>query len=212
MTLQRGGNAAHLDLGGERGEAIVRAMRDQLGLTVTNVEPFGLEGSGGSSPAADDPGRRHPGVREGVLDQPRTRRPLVSRDPGGPVRPAGGRDADGLGAAPRDLRGLRASLAPRRRGRRRANLRRRRADPEPRVHARHGVLRGRPEPQRLGRGRHRDRRGPRPRSASLGRGVRPPRPEACEPPGRRVATCSSWMSRRWRCGRRRGAKPSTWRT
>ena len=50
VTLQRGGNAAHLDLGGERGEAIVQAMRDQLGLTVTKVEPFGLEGSGGSSP------------------------------------------------------------------------------------------------------------------------------------------------------------------
>jgi tRNA A-37 threonylcarbamoyl transferase component Bud32 len=50
VTLRRGGNAAHLDLGGERGEAIVRAMHDQLGLTVTNVEPFGLEGSGGSSP------------------------------------------------------------------------------------------------------------------------------------------------------------------
>jgi tRNA A-37 threonylcarbamoyl transferase component Bud32 len=50
VTLRRRGNAAHLDLGGERGEAIVRAMRDQLGLTVTNVEPFGLEGSGGSSP------------------------------------------------------------------------------------------------------------------------------------------------------------------
>jgi tRNA A-37 threonylcarbamoyl transferase component Bud32 len=50
VTLRRGGNAAHLDLGGERGEAIVRAMRDQLGLTVTVVEPFGLEGSGGSSP------------------------------------------------------------------------------------------------------------------------------------------------------------------
>jgi tRNA A-37 threonylcarbamoyl transferase component Bud32 len=50
VTLRRGGNAAHLDLGGERGEAIVRAMRDQLGMTVTNVEPFGLEGSGGSSP------------------------------------------------------------------------------------------------------------------------------------------------------------------
>jgi tRNA A-37 threonylcarbamoyl transferase component Bud32 len=50
VTLQRGGNAAHLDLGGERGEAIVRAMQDQLGLAVTNVEPFGLEGSGGSSP------------------------------------------------------------------------------------------------------------------------------------------------------------------
>src|SRR5688572_23890199 len=50
VTLERGGNAAHLDLGGERGDAIVRAMRDQLGLTVTVVEPFGLEGSGGSSP------------------------------------------------------------------------------------------------------------------------------------------------------------------
>ena len=50
VTLERGGNAAHLDLGGERGEAIVGAMRDQLGLTVTVVEPFGLEGSGGSSP------------------------------------------------------------------------------------------------------------------------------------------------------------------
>jgi tRNA A-37 threonylcarbamoyl transferase component Bud32 len=50
VTLRRGGNTAHLDLGGERGEAIVRAMRDQLGLAVTNVEPFGLEGSGGSSP------------------------------------------------------------------------------------------------------------------------------------------------------------------
>ena len=173
------------------------------------VRPGGL---GRILPAADDPGRRHPRLREGVLHQPRTRRPLVSRDPGGPVRPAGGRDADGLGAAPRDLRGLCAPLAPRRRGRRRANLRRRRADPEPRVHARHGVLRGRPEPQRLGRGRHRDRRRPRSRSASLGRGVRPSRPEAREPPGRRVATCSSWMSRLWRCGRRRGAKPSTWRT
>jgi tRNA A-37 threonylcarbamoyl transferase component Bud32 len=50
VTLRRGGNAAHLDLGGERGEAIVRAMGDQLGIAVTSVEPFGLEGSGGSSP------------------------------------------------------------------------------------------------------------------------------------------------------------------
>ncbi len=152
VTLQRGGNAAHLDLGGERGEAIVRAMRDQLGLTVTSVEPFGLEGSGGSSPLRMTLDDGVPRLREGVLDQPRTRRPLVSGGPGGPVRPTGGRDADGLGAAARDLRGLCASLPARRWGWRRANLRRRRADPEPRVHARHGVLRGRPEPQRLGRG------------------------------------------------------------
>ena len=50
VTFRRGGNAAHLDLGGDRGSAIVTAMRDQLGLVVTEVEPFGLEGSGGSSP------------------------------------------------------------------------------------------------------------------------------------------------------------------
>jgi membrane-associated phospholipid phosphatase/tRNA A-37 threonylcarbamoyl transferase component Bud32 len=50
VSYARGGTAAHLDLGGERGAAIVRAMADQLGLTVTEVKPFGLEGSGGSSP------------------------------------------------------------------------------------------------------------------------------------------------------------------
>jgi hypothetical protein len=50
VTFRTSGTAAHLDLSGERGEAIVNAMRDQLGLVVTNVEPFGLEGSGGSSP------------------------------------------------------------------------------------------------------------------------------------------------------------------
>jgi hypothetical protein len=50
VTYRRGGTAAHLDLGGERGAAIVRAMADQLAMTVTEVKAFGLEGSGGSSP------------------------------------------------------------------------------------------------------------------------------------------------------------------
>ena len=50
VTYARGGNAAHLDLGGARGRAVVRAMADQIGLDVTEVRPFGLEGSGGSSP------------------------------------------------------------------------------------------------------------------------------------------------------------------
>ncbi|MET0801462.1 MAG: hypothetical protein ABWZ53_09875, partial [Actinomycetota bacterium] len=50
VSYRRGGNAAHLDLGGARAEAVKRAMADQLGLEVTDVEPFGLEGSGGSSP------------------------------------------------------------------------------------------------------------------------------------------------------------------
>lgn len=50
VSYSRGGKSAHLDLGGARGEAIVRAIHDQLGLTVIEVEPFGLSGSGGSSP------------------------------------------------------------------------------------------------------------------------------------------------------------------
>jgi tRNA A-37 threonylcarbamoyl transferase component Bud32 len=41
---------AHLDVSGHRGEAIVRALHDQLGVVVTAVKPFGLEGSGGSTP------------------------------------------------------------------------------------------------------------------------------------------------------------------
>jgi tRNA A-37 threonylcarbamoyl transferase component Bud32/membrane-associated phospholipid phosphatase len=46
----RRGRAAHLDVTGTRGEAIVRALQDQLGLLATAVEPFGLAGSGGSTP------------------------------------------------------------------------------------------------------------------------------------------------------------------
>jgi len=46
----RGGRSAHLDLGGARGEAIRSALKDQLGLVVTEVQPFGMTGSGGSTP------------------------------------------------------------------------------------------------------------------------------------------------------------------
>jgi tRNA A-37 threonylcarbamoyl transferase component Bud32/membrane-associated phospholipid phosphatase len=41
---------AHLDVSGERGAAIVRALHDQLGVIATDVAPFGLAGSGGSTP------------------------------------------------------------------------------------------------------------------------------------------------------------------
>jgi tRNA A-37 threonylcarbamoyl transferase component Bud32/membrane-associated phospholipid phosphatase len=44
------GRPAHLDVTGERGDAIVRALQDQLGLLATDVTPFGLAGSGGSTP------------------------------------------------------------------------------------------------------------------------------------------------------------------
>jgi tRNA A-37 threonylcarbamoyl transferase component Bud32/membrane-associated phospholipid phosphatase len=44
------GRPAHLDVSGERGEAIIRALHDQLGVLATDVVPFGLAGSGGSTP------------------------------------------------------------------------------------------------------------------------------------------------------------------
>ena len=50
VSYRRGGNAAHLDLGGARAHAVKQAMAEQVGLDVSEVEPFGLEGSGGSSP------------------------------------------------------------------------------------------------------------------------------------------------------------------
>ena len=50
VSYTRGGTAAHLELKGARTDAIIRAMRDQLGLTVTEVTSFGDEGSGGSTP------------------------------------------------------------------------------------------------------------------------------------------------------------------
>jgi tRNA A-37 threonylcarbamoyl transferase component Bud32 len=49
VTYRRG-RAAHLDVGGRRGKAIRRALEDQLGITVAEIEPFGLSGSAGSTP------------------------------------------------------------------------------------------------------------------------------------------------------------------
>jgi tRNA A-37 threonylcarbamoyl transferase component Bud32 len=49
VTYRRG-RSAHLDIGGARGQAIRRALEDQLGLIVEEVKPFGLAGSAGSTP------------------------------------------------------------------------------------------------------------------------------------------------------------------
>ena len=49
VTWKRG-VAAHLDVTGARGEAIKQAVGEQLGLEVLEIKPFGLEGSGGSTP------------------------------------------------------------------------------------------------------------------------------------------------------------------
>jgi tRNA A-37 threonylcarbamoyl transferase component Bud32 len=52
---------AHLDVSGARGDAIRVAMQEQLGFTVLEMKPVGLEGSGGSTPlkmrVVDESGR-----------------------------------------------------------------------------------------------------------------------------------------------------------
>ena len=49
VTYRRG-KAAHLDVTGVRGDAIVKAVEDQLGYAVLEAKPVGLTGSGGSTP------------------------------------------------------------------------------------------------------------------------------------------------------------------
>jgi hypothetical protein len=44
------GKTAHLDVTGRRADAITSAVRDQLGLTIVEIKPVGLAGSGGSTP------------------------------------------------------------------------------------------------------------------------------------------------------------------
>jgi tRNA A-37 threonylcarbamoyl transferase component Bud32 len=46
----RRGKTAHLDVTGRRGEAIRRAVEEQLGVDLVDVKPFALSGSGGSTP------------------------------------------------------------------------------------------------------------------------------------------------------------------
>ena len=105
-----GGKKAHLDVGGERGEAIRRALQDQLGLTVVDLKPVGLAGSGGSTPLRLRVARRsrHVPVREALRDEPRPSRSLVQARTHGDLRPARGRGPVLVGAAARPVRGLHA--------------------------------------------------------------------------------------------------------
>ncbi len=50
VTYGKRGRSAHLDLGGRRGDAIRKAVHEQLGLDVVSLKAFGLGGSGGSTP------------------------------------------------------------------------------------------------------------------------------------------------------------------
>jgi membrane-associated phospholipid phosphatase/tRNA A-37 threonylcarbamoyl transferase component Bud32 len=49
-VVYRRGRTAHVDVTGRRGEAIRKAVSDQLGLTVREIKPVGLESSAGSTP------------------------------------------------------------------------------------------------------------------------------------------------------------------
>jgi hypothetical protein len=49
VTYRRG-KTAHLNVDGERGAALRHAVQEQLGLTVLEIKPVGLAGSGGSTP------------------------------------------------------------------------------------------------------------------------------------------------------------------
>jgi len=49
-VVYRRGRTAHVDVTGRRGKAIRQAMREQLGLEVTDIKPVGLESSAGSTP------------------------------------------------------------------------------------------------------------------------------------------------------------------
>lgn len=50
----RTGKQAHLDVGGQRGDAIRRALRDQLNVDALSVQPIHLESSSGSTPLRID--------------------------------------------------------------------------------------------------------------------------------------------------------------
>jgi membrane-associated phospholipid phosphatase len=60
-VVYRRGRTAHVDVTGRRGAAIRQAVRDQLGLTVLEITPVGLESSAGSTPlrltVEGDPGQ-----------------------------------------------------------------------------------------------------------------------------------------------------------
>ena len=86
-----GAHGAHLDLGGARGEAIRRALKEQMSIEVASIEPFGLRRLRRLQPdaaAAGRPAGRIP-VRQALCAFARTRGPLVQTRPAAAVRPAG---------------------------------------------------------------------------------------------------------------------------
>ena len=210
VTYKRG-KTAHLDVGGRRGEAIRRAVHDQLGLTVLDVRPIGLAGSGGSTPllitVAGDPDTKLFGKLYAMSHVRADRWYKLGR------MVLYGRLEDEapyqLGAPARAVRGLRAAADAGPRHPHRGAVRDRRDDPRARVHARHRVLRGRRRDRR-GRGRRQHHR-PGAAARAPASGTPGWRTATSSPPTSSSATASSSSSTSPspRCSRRRGGRRST---
>ena len=183
----RRGRSAHLDVGGARGQAIRRALADQLGLEIEEVKPFGLAGSAGSTPlrikVKGDPAtilfgklyaRSHlRSDRWYKLGRELLYGRLEDEKPFHTVRRLVQQEDYALHKL--HLAGLPTP----------ATLRLRRAHPRPRVPAGHRVLRRRGGAGR-GRGRRAgDRRRPRHHPQAVGRRAGPPRRQAGQPAGPR---------------------------
>ena len=208
---------AHLDVTGIRGEAIVRALQDQLGLIADRGEALRPGRLGRLDAAADHASRatrrRHLRVRQALRGHARPLRPLVQARPHAALRPAGGREAVPQRAPAGPVRGLRP--AP--------DVRRRAAGGR----TRSGIVEITPEREYLlvteffdgareiGEAEvddadHRPGAGRRP--PDVGDRAGPPRHQAGQPAGARRARWSSSTPRSPRCGRARGGRRSTWPT
>ena len=140
------GRPAHLDVTGSRGEAIIRALQDQLGLIASEVKPFGLAGSGGSTPlritVKGDPDTYVFGKLYAATHVRSDR--WYKLGPHAALRPAGGRAAVPQRAPAGPVRGLRPARAVRRGAARGAPPGDRRDHPGAGVPAGQRVLRRRP--------------------------------------------------------------------
>ena len=181
----RRGRTAHVDVTGRRGKAIRQAVHDQLGLTVTEIKPVGLESSAGSTPLRL---RVEGSPEEFVFAKLYTKghvradrwyklwRTILygSLEDEYPVPDR---------AAPGRVRGLRPAPAAGHRGPHGQALRHRGDHARARVHAGHRIPCRRRRNRRSRRRRHGDRPGTAADPHAVGRRDRPPRHQAGQPDG-----------------------------
>ena len=199
-VVYRRGRTAHVDVTGRRGEAIRQAVRDQLGLTVLEIKPVGLESSAGSTPLrleVEGPDRGSVRVRQAVHQGSRSLRSLVQAVANHPLRFPGRRVTLQDRAAPGHLRGLCPAPAAGHRGPHGQALRHRRDHSRARVPAGHRVLPRCRGNRRGPRRRRADRPGTDPGPQAVGRGRRPPGHQTGQPDGPRRGTAAD----------RRGLRP-----